>query len=372
MTADLATSHGQQRLPRYVGYPAIAHFTNTVGPGAYAQWLKAIPQHASASLYLHAPFDHRDLIARGEQMALYEAALRCEIELISRQIGRRLKVEHVLFGGAPTIMAPESLTDLIGAIRQSFFVLPSAEIAVEIDPRALSSAMIDALALGGINRANLNVQSFDPVVQRAVNRHQTFDQTATAAENLRRSGISALDIDLTYGLPRQTIASCLDTLRRCIGLRPDRFAVFGEPPSLDCDQRAVEATSLLDGRDRHDQACAIANALKEAGYLQIGPHHFAMSSDPLALVGHESSPRRDVQSSVEGSAADPDCVLLGFGAAAIGRLPAGYVQNTISISDYSDAIASGRLAASRGCVREEEEDWPAWSSSASRAASASA
>jgi hypothetical protein len=79
--------------------------------------------------------------------------------LVSRRIDRRLKVDHVHFGGGtPSIMAPESFADLIGAIRQALFVLPSAEIAIEIDPRTLEPAMIDALAFGGVNRASLGAQ----------------------------------------------------------------------------------------------------------------------------------------------------------------------------------------------------------------------
>ena len=162
MRSDLAVCYGQERLPRYTSYPTAPHFSSAIGPADYAGWLEALPQHASASLYLHVPFCRamcwycgcRTTVAkRDEPIAIYEAALRCEIDLVAQQIGRRIKVEHIHFGGGtPTIMAPESFADLIGAIRQSFFVLPSAEIAIEIDPRTLESRMIDALGLGGVVR----------------------------------------------------------------------------------------------------------------------------------------------------------------------------------------------------------------------------
>jgi oxygen-independent coproporphyrinogen-3 oxidase len=228
---------GQERLPRYTSYPAAPHLSTAVGPGSYAEWLNAIPEHATASLYLHVPFCrsmcwhcgcHTSVVSRDEPIAVYQAALRCEIDLVSRQIARRIKVDHIHFGGGtPTIMAPESFADLIGAIRHAFFVLPSAEIAVEIDPRTLNPAMIDALALGGVNRASLGVQSFDPVVQRAINRMQSFDETAAATKGLRRAGIAGINHDVIYGLPHQSVASCLDTVRRSVELRPDRLSVFG-------------------------------------------------------------------------------------------------------------------------------------------------
>jgi oxygen-independent coproporphyrinogen-3 oxidase len=363
MKDDLAVCYGQERLPRYTSYPTAPHFSNAIGPETYAQWLKAIPQHATASLYLHVPFCrtmcwycgcHTTVAKRDEPIAVYEAALRCEIELISRQIDRRVKVDHVHFGGGtPTIMAPESLTDLIGAVRQSFFVLPSAEIAIEIDPRTLSLAMIDALALGGVNRASVGVQSFDPVVQYAINRVQSYEETAAAAENLRRAGISALNFDLIYGLPHQTIASCLDTVRRCIELRPERFAVFGyaHVPTFKKYQRKIDEARLPDSVERNDQACAIANALKEAGYVQIGLDHFAMPSDPMTIALKEGRLRRNFQ----GYTIDDSSILLGFGSSAIGRLPQGYVQNEVAIGAYSDAIATGRFATAKGyCLTEDD------------------
>src|SRR4029077_9609699 len=293
---ELAAYYGQERVPRYTSYPTAPHFSPAIDHAAYAEWLRVIPSKATASLYLHVPFCramcwycgcHTSVARREEPIAIYASALRCDMDRVARHIGRRMSVGHIHFGGGtPTIMAPESFANLMGTIRHSFFILPSAEIAIEIDPRTLSSAMIDALALGGVNRASLGVQSFDPVVQYAINRVQSFEETAPAAENLRRAGIEALNFDLIYGLPHQTIASCLDTVRRCIELRPDRFAVFGyaHVPTFKKYQRKIDEARLPDTVERYDQACAIANALKEAGYIQIGLDHFALPSDKMVTA----------------------------------------------------------------------------------------
>jgi oxygen-independent coproporphyrinogen-3 oxidase len=363
MRSDLVACYGEARLPRYTSYPTALHFSGAIGRSTYAEWLKAIPRRSTASLYLHVPFCrsmcwycgcHTTVARRDEPIAIYESALRCEIELVSRQIEGRIKVEHVHFGGGtPTIMAPESFTDLIGSIRHSFFVTPSAEVAVEIDPRTLTGAMIKALALAGVNRASLGVQSFDLRVQRAINRLQSFEETAAATEGLRRAGISGINFDLIYGLPHQTVASCLDTVRRCIQLRPDRFSVFGyaHVPTFKKYQRKIEEAWLPDSLQRYDQACAIANALKEAGYLQIGLDHFALPDDPMAVALRERRLHRNFQ----GYTTDQSSILLGFGASAIGRLPQGYVQNEVAIQAYSDAIASGRLATVKGYALTQDD-----------------
>jgi oxygen-independent coproporphyrinogen III oxidase len=356
MRADLAATYGDERLPRYTSYPTAPHFSPVVGSEIYGKWLAAIPANASASLYLHVPFCremcwycgcHTQIVRRDELVAAYQRTLRREVELVADTIGRRIKVAHIHFGGGtPTIMAPEAFTELMAAIRQAFFVLPSAEIAIEIDPRTLTSEMTDALALAGVNRASLGVQSFDARVQLAINRVQSSEQTAAATQNLRRAGVKGINFDLIYGLPHQTIASCLDTVRRSLELKPDRFSVFGyaHVPNFKKHQRKIDEAFLPDGLARHDQACAIANALKEAGYVQIGLDHFARPDDAMALAFKNRTLRRNFQ----GYTTDTSDILLGFGASAIGHLPQGYAQNEVQIGAYSQTIEAGRLATVRG------------------------
>ena len=356
MRPDLAACYGQERLPRYTSYPTAPHFSTAIGSDTYAEWLKAVPPNASASLYLHVPFCrrmcwycgcHTSVVRRDDPIVAYAAALRCEIDLVSREIDRRLQVDHIHFGGGtPTIMAPESFVDLIGSIRHAFFVSPSAEIAVEIDPRRLAQEMIEALALGGVNRASLGVQSFDPAVQRAINRVQSFAETAAATDGLRRAGITGINFDLLYGLPHQTVASCLDTVDQCVELRPNRFSVFGyaHVPAFKKHQRKIEEASLPDSLERHRQSEAIARALTRAGYVQIGLDHFALPGDGMAAALRDGTLRRNFQ----GYTTDASKLLLGFGASAIGHLPQGYVQNEVGTRAYLQSIADGRLATVKG------------------------
>ncbi|MDE5445313.1 oxygen-independent coproporphyrinogen III oxidase [Bradyrhizobium sp. CSA207] len=356
MRVDLAASYGEERLPRYTSYPTAPHFSPAIGADSYARWLAELPAGASASLYLHVPFCremcwycgcHTQIVRRDELVAAYQQTLRSEIGLVAETIGRRIKVEHIHFGGGtPTIMAADAFAELMSAMRQAFFVLPSAEIAVEIDPRTLTADMVEAMRLSGVNRASLGVQTFDPVVQRAINRVQSYEQTASVVDMLRRAGIAGINFDLIYGLPHQTVASCLDTVRRALALTPDRFSVFGyaHVPAFKKHQRMINEGVLPDGIARHDQACAIANALKEAGYVQVGLDHFARPDDPMAMACEERTLRRNFQ----GYTTDKGEVLLGFGASAIGHLPQGYVQNEVQVGAYSQAISAGRLASAKG------------------------
>jgi oxygen-independent coproporphyrinogen III oxidase len=363
MRSDLAQSYGQDRLPRYTSYPTAPHFSPAIGEAQYRSWLKSVPVREPASIYLHVPFCrsmcwycgcHTSVTKRDDPIATYAAGLRTEARLVAETIGRRMPISHVHFGGGtPTIMSPETFVDLVGALRYSFFILPDAEIAVEIDPRTLTEPMVEALGYCGVNRASLGVQSFDPAVQRAINRLQTFEQTAASVERLRRVGVGRINFDLLYGLPLQTVASCLDTVAKCVELRPDRFSVFGyaHVPSFKKHQRKIDEASLPDSTERHLQAETIAEALLDAGYVRIGLDHFALPGDSLAIARQEGRLKRNFQGYTD------DCAdtLIGLGASAIGRMPQGFVQNAVPTRDYLARIAEDRLATAKGYAFTEED-----------------
>jgi oxygen-independent coproporphyrinogen-3 oxidase len=142
-------------------------------------------------------------------------------------------------------------------------------------------------------------------------------------------------------------------VRRCVELRPDRLSVFGyaHVPTFKKYQRKIDEASLPDSLERYDQSCAIANALVEAGYVQIGLDHFALPEDAMAVAFREGRLRRNFQ----GYTTDASNLLLGFGASAIGQLPQGYVQNEVGIHAYSQAIAAGRLATVKGYALTDDD-----------------
>ncbi|WGR93235.1 MULTISPECIES: oxygen-independent coproporphyrinogen III oxidase [unclassified Bradyrhizobium] len=363
MRPDLANSYGQDRLPRYTSYPTAPHFSSSIRESDYRVWLKSLRSRQSASIYLHVPFCrsmcrycgcHTSVMKRSEPIATYAAGLRTEAHLVAEAIGQQLSISHVHFGGGtPTIMMPETFADLVGALRYSFLVLPGAEIAVEIDPRTLTEPMAEALGYCGVNRASLGVQSFDPLVQRAINRRQSFEQTAISVEWLRRAGVNRINFDLLYGLPVQTVASCRNTVARCLELRPARFSVFGygHVPSFKKHQRKIDEASLPDSVARHLQAETIAEVLVDAGYVRIGLDHFALPDDKLALARRQGTLRRNFQGYTDDSAD----ALIGLGASAIGRLPHGFVQNTVAIREYLARIIDDRLPTAKGYLLSKDD-----------------
>jgi oxygen-independent coproporphyrinogen-3 oxidase len=356
MRDDLRAQYGEERLPRYTSYPTAPQFSDAIRHEAYGEWLAAIPGGTTASLYLHVPFCrsmcwycgcHTTITQRDAPIVDYLGVLRHEIGLVADRLSAPLPVSHVHFGGGtPTIMEPAEFIGLIDLMRQRFSLGDGAEIAVEIDPRTLTRTMTAALGEAGVTRASLGVQSFDPMVQRAINRIQSFEQTARATNGLRDAGIRGVNFDLIYGLPHQTVDSCVETVRQSVELRPERLSVFGyaHVPSFKKHQRRIDEAALPDGAARYEQAEAIAEALVSAGYRRIGLDHYALPDDSMVQAQVDGVLHRNFQ----GYTTDPSDVLIGFGASAIGRLTQGYAQNEVVLGRYAERISRGELATAKG------------------------
>lgn len=352
-----------ERLPRYTSYPTAPQFSNAVAATSYEHWLASLPPSVKTSLYFHVPFCrsmcsycgcHTTITQKNEPIDDYVDVMRREIELVARKISAPLGVHHIHFGGGtPTIVAPEVLRSLTASLRRLFDVATDAELAVEIDPRTLTPEMTEALGGSGFTRASLGVQSFDPRVQKAINRVQSVECTAAAVDGLRLNGIRGINFDLIYGLPLQTVESCMATVNDCLAMRPDRFSVFGYAhiPDFKKHQRKIDEAALPGGAERREQAEAIAQTLVAAGYIRIGFDHFARADDAMARAQAERRLRRNFQ----GYTTDACEALIGFGASAIGRLPQGYVQNEVVISRYAERVKQGELATVKGYHLTEDD-----------------
>jgi oxygen-independent coproporphyrinogen-3 oxidase len=355
MSKDLVAKYGDARLPRYTSYPTAPKFGDGTTSLDYADWIGRIGANP-ASLYLHIPFCrsmcwycgcHTTITERDQPILDYLEVLHKELELVSAAAAQPLNVREIHFGGGtPTIIKPEEFANLMTSIGGHFDVAANANVSVEIDPRTLSAGMAQALGASGVTRASLGVQSFDPVVQKAINRIQSEETTALAVCRLRENGVERINFDLIYGLPHQTVESCVDTVLASLEMRPDRFSVFGYAhiPSFKKHQRLIDETVLPGAAGRNEQAAAIASTLVSAGYVRIGLDHFSLPEDDLARADTRGELRRNFQ----GYTTDQCQNLLGFGASSIGRFPQGYVQNEVPPGIYAKRVASGCLATTKG------------------------
>jgi oxygen-independent coproporphyrinogen-3 oxidase len=358
--ADLIAKY-DRRVPRYTSYPTAPHFSPAIDGKTYAAWLRALPLDTVLSLYLHVPFCtrlclfcgcHTTVVRRPEPLEAYARTLLAEIDLLAATIGRRMAVRHIHWGGGtPTALPPGWMLAIADRLRERFDA--QAEIAVEVDPRTLDAASLNALARIGVARASLGVQDFDPLVQRAIGRIQSPETTAECAARLRGIGIGSINLDLIYGLPYQTGTGLAATVRVALTLEPDRIALFGyaHVPWMKRHQALLPDAALPGPAERYAQYRAAERIIRDAGYEPIGLDHFARPGDALAVAARTGRLRRNFQ----GYTTDDAPVLLGLGASSIGRLPQGYVQNAAGVPAWRDAVRAGFLPVVRGIALTAED-----------------
>ena len=352
--------------PRYTSYPTAVQFHDDIGP---FDLLHALRDSRKAgrplSLYAHIPFCAHicyycacnKVITKDRGRALpYLEKLEREIEMVSRYIGKEQVIEQLHFGGGtPTFLNHDELRRLMQHLRQHFNLLDddSGDYSIEIDPREADWSTMGLLRELGFNRVSLGVQDLDPEVQRAVNRLQTLEETRAIIEAARTLQFRSVNIDLIYGLPKQTPERFARTVAEVIALQPDRLSVFNYAhlPERFMPQRRINSEDLPAAADKLAMLQASIEQLANAGYRYIGMDHFALPDDELAIAQEEGTLQRNFQ----GYTTHGHCDLIGLGVSAISQIGDLYCQNSADIADYQHQLDLGQLATARG-LRCSQDD----------------
>jgi oxygen-independent coproporphyrinogen-3 oxidase len=351
----------ERNVPRYTSYPTAPHFTGAVNAATCAEWLAVLPKTATLSAYIHVPFCvtlcnycgcTTKATRRRDPVDAYAEVLRDEIALLRGLTGGRLTHLH-WGGGTPSILGGDGLASTVERLAGVFDFSAIKEHAIELDPRRTDRDLVRALAAMGVTRASLGVQEFAPHVQQAIGRIQSFEMVKRLTGELRDAGIGAINFDLMYGLPNQTVADVRQSAALAASLRPNRIALFvyAHVPWFKPHQRILDASALPGIGDRLHQAATAAEALIRAGYVAVGLDHFALPDDALAHAAKNGALRRNFQ----GYTTDRADALIGLGASAIGQLPQGYVQNAPDTGSYSRAIQAGTFATVRGLALSDDD-----------------
>lgn len=359
MNADIIARYSAP-VPRYTSYPTAPHFHAGVDDAMYRRWLGECTD-GPLSLYLHVPFCdrlcfycgcHTKQVRRYDPIATYLDALNAEIELVARYLPSRRPVSAIHFGGgSPTIVNQHDLQRLRDTLDRHFDIQPDCEIGVEIDPSHVDAGRLRAWKAFGMTRASVGVQDFEPIVQAAINRPQSFEQTLSVMGTLRELDIGSVNLDIVYGLPHQDKAMLLQTIALSLSMAPDRLAMFGyaHVPWVKKHQSRIDTATLAGPAERFEMAKAGAEAILAAGYVTVGIDHFARPADGMARALSRGELRRNFQ----GYTTDDADNLIGLGASSIGRLQQGYVQNIVPTGQYTHAISEGRLPVARGFALSE-------------------
>ncbi len=364
MTADLSALIAKYNRPgpRYTSYPTALQFQPIEEAGPYLE--ECYTADSPLSLYVHLPFCESlcwfcacttVITCSHDRADRYLDALEREIDLLLPYLRADYRPVHQLHlgGGSPSFLTATQLRRLGHMLRSRFTFSPDAECSAELDPRTLDPGKVEALAEIGFNRVSIGVQDIHAEVQEAIHRIQPDEMNRASVQWFREAGIRALNLDLVYGLPHQTVERFQATLDAVLAYQPDRLAVFSyaHVPWVAPAQKILERAGLPDPETKFRMLMATIERLTADGYRFIGMDHFAREEDDLAVALREGGLHRNFQGYTTRAGAD----ICAFGMSAISQTAATYRQNEKDIDHWHQRLANGEPPLAKGIFLQPED-----------------
>lgn len=185
-------------------------------------------------LYLHIPFCVRkcaycDFLSspeNGETIENYVEALIREIKDYQALSLNDIVVTIFLGGGTPSVLEGNQMERIFEALHEVFEIAEDAEITVEANPGTVTQEKLSAYRKLGINRISFGLQSADNGELKLLGRIHTYEQFLESYEMARKAGFTNINIDLISAIPKQTVRSWEETLKRIIRLKPEHISAY--------------------------------------------------------------------------------------------------------------------------------------------------
>ncbi|MEZ9398125.1 oxygen-independent coproporphyrinogen III oxidase [Vibrio splendidus] len=347
--------------PRYTSYPTALEFHEAFTVADYDMACTQYPERP-LSLYVHIPFCHKLCYYCGCNKVITRHSHKADeyLDVIEHEIRQRAsllngrEVTQLHFGGGtPTFLTKTQITRLMMILREEFNFTTDAEISIEVDPREIELDVLDHLRNEGFNRLSIGVQDFNKEVQKLVNREQDEEFIIAMVKRAKELGFRSTNLDLIYGLPKQTQALFAETLKQVLEMKPGRLSVFNyaHMPQLFAAQRKIKDEDLPEPKEKMAILQDTIETLTGAGYQFIGMDHFALPEDELAVAQREGILHRNFQGYTTQGEAD----LIGFGVSAISMVGDAYAQNQKELKKYYAQVNDLRHALWKGVALDSDD-----------------
>jgi len=353
-------------LPRYTSYPTVPYWEKD--SISIDKWKNAIietfkKEKGELCIYVHLPFCenlctfcacNKRITTNHRVEEPYLASVLKEWEMYRSILPSEPVIREIhLGGGTPTFFSPENLVTLINGITKNARVSPDHEFSIEVHPNFTTEAHLEKLATVGFKRISLGVQDFDPAVQYVINRIQSFGKTKEVVDWARKHGYNSINIDLIYGLPKQTLSSIDLTINKIKELRPDRIAFYSYAfvPWKSKAQRRYTKADLPVANEKWKMYEMGKSMLMKQGYKAIGMDHFALPNDKLFSAANGGTLHRNFM----GYTTTQSKLIIALGASSIGDAWTAFAQNEENVEEYQEKISAGTLPIVNGHILTEED-----------------
>ncbi|MBP7184326.1 MAG: oxygen-independent coproporphyrinogen III oxidase [Saprospiraceae bacterium] len=352
--------------PRYTSYPTVPFWNfEQFSVDAWKEKLVQTYENENSEIciYIHLPFCeelctycacNKRITKNHSVEAPYLESVIQEWFMYKKLFVTKPTIKEIhLGGGTPTFFSPEHLKYLIEQITENCNIAEDHEFSVEVHPNFTKYEHLKSLREVGFNRVSLGVQDFDPVVQMIINRVQTFERTQEVIQWARALGYYSINVDLIYGLPKQTLDSIKFTFEKVIQLMPDRIAFYSyaHVPWKSKVQRRYTDDDLPKANEKWEMYNLGNHLLYEMGFVSIGMDHFALPTDKLLLAYSKGELHRNFM----GYTTTNHKLVLGLGVSSISDSWTAFAQNDKVVEDYQKKIKEGVFPIVNGHLLSEED-----------------
>jgi len=338
--------------PRYTSYPTVP-FWDKKGI-ALEDWEKTVKKSFNESnavegisIYIHLPFCeslctfcacHKKITTRHEVEQPYIETVLKEWDLYCNLLAERPKIREIhLGGGTPTYFSSENLKKLIDGIFKRADRFKEFDFSYEAHPYLTSEKQLQTLYNLGSRRNSFGIQDYDPVVQKAIHRIQSFEQVKKVHDLSKKIGYNSISHDLIFGY----------TIKNTIALKPDRIAYYSYahvPWIKGVGQRGFNENDLPKDNEKRYLYELGKQLFFDNGYVEIGMDHFSLPSDLL----HKAMKNKTLHRNFMGYTAGKTQLMVGLGMSSISDSWYAFAQNEKTISEYTKKVNQGIIPIFRG------------------------
>ncbi|MCS6832581.1 MAG: oxygen-independent coproporphyrinogen III oxidase [Flammeovirgaceae bacterium] len=353
--------------PRYTSYPTVPYWDkNGISVSTWtATVLRSfLESNDGIGVYIHLPYCEslctfcgcNKKITKNHHVELpYIEAVLKEWQMYIRLLDEKPIIKDLhIGGGTPTFFSPDHLDLLLTGIMKYAIRHSSATFGIEGHPNNTTEEHLAVLRRHHFERLSIGIQDFDPKVQEAINRIQSYEQVVKITQWARKYGYTSVNYDVVYGLPFQTVEGLTDTFQKIGDLMPERIAFYSYahvPWIKGTGQRKFSEEDLpspVYKRQLYETGRAI---LEKFGYVEIGMDHFALPYDAL----YQSLENQTLHRNFMGYTPLATQVLIGLGASSISDTWYSFAQNEKEIEIYLQKVNSDEFPIFRGHLLSEED-----------------
>ncbi len=355
--------------PRYTSYPTVP-FWNKEGIKE-SDWEETVKRsfnesntQEGISLYIHMPYCeslctfcacHKHITKNHSIEDEYIDTVLKEWRLYIDLLEERPRIREIhLGGGTPTFFSSENLKRMIDGILEYSTKCEVYDFSFEAHPNETTEHQLQTLFDLGFTRTSFGIQDYDPTVQKAINRHQTFETVERIHNLSTKIGYGSISHDIIFGLPHQNKENIKTTIANTVKLRPDRIAYYSYahvPWIKGVGQRGFDENDLPKDEYKRELYELGKQLFFEAGYEEIGMDHFSLPTDSL----YKAMKSKKLHRNFMGYTAGKTHLMIGLGMSSISDSWYSFAQNEKRVEDYVARVNEGKLPVFRGHLLTDED-----------------